>query len=69
MVAWMMRMSRSCDEHDDGGSGEGSADADVVEVAVDAEGDVAGVVDAVVADAVWVSGSVRWPGAALGRVV
>ena len=35
------------DEEGDGGSLEGSADADVVELAVDAQGDVAGV-DAVV---------------------
>ena len=40
------------DEDDDVGSGVGSSDADVVESAVEAEGDVAGVVDAVVADAV-----------------
>jgi hypothetical protein len=39
------------DEHDDGGSVEGSSECDVVELAVDAQGDVA-VVDAVVADAV-----------------
>ena len=39
------------DEHDDRGAGEGSADADVVELAVVAEGDFAGFVDAVVADA------------------
>ena len=39
------------DEHHDRGSGVGSADADVVEVAVVAEGDFAGFVDAVVADA------------------
>ena len=38
------------DEEDDGGSGVGSSDADVVEAAVDAQGDRAGVVDAVVAD-------------------
>jgi hypothetical protein len=47
------------DEQDDVGSGVGSADADVVESAVDAEGDDAGVFDAVVADAVVVvAGSV-----------
>ena len=47
------------DNQQDGGSGVGSADADVVESAVDAEGDDAGVVDAVVADAVVVvAGSV-----------
>jgi hypothetical protein len=40
------------DEQDDVGSGVGSADADVVEAAGVAEGDDAGVVDAVVADAV-----------------
>ena len=40
------------DEHDDVGSGVGSADADVVESCVVAQCDDAGVVDAVVADAV-----------------
>ena len=40
------------DEQDDAGSGVGSADADVVESAVVAEGDGAGFVDAVVADPV-----------------
>ena len=40
------------DEHHDRGAGEGSADADVVESAVVAEGDFAGFVDAVVADSV-----------------
>jgi len=40
------------DEHDDVGSGVGSADADVVELAGDAECDAAGFVDLVVADAV-----------------
>ena len=40
------------DEHDDVGSGVGSSDADVVESCVVAQGDYAGVVDAVVADAV-----------------
>ena len=39
------------DEHDDVGSGVGSSDPDVVEFAGDAEGDDAGFVDAVVADA------------------
>ena len=38
------------DEHEDVGSGVGSSDADVVESALDAEGDDAGVIDAVVAD-------------------
>ena len=38
------------DEHDDGGSGVGSADADVVESAVVAQRDFALVVDAVAAD-------------------
>ena len=54
------------DEHDDGGSGVGSSDADVVEAAVVAQGDRAGVVDAVVADAV-VGVAWRSPGLALGR--
>jgi hypothetical protein len=40
------------DKHHDRGASEGSADADVVESAVVAEGDFAGLVDAVVADAV-----------------
>jgi len=40
------------DEEQDGGSGVGSSDADVVEVAVVAEGDASGFVDAVVSDAV-----------------
>ena len=40
------------DEQDDAGSGVGSADADVVESAVVAQGDGAGFVDAVVADSV-----------------
>ena len=39
------------DEHQDGGSGVGSADADVVELAGDSEGDFAALGDAVVADA------------------
>jgi hypothetical protein len=38
-------------EHEDVGSGEGSAEADVVHAAVDAQGDAAGFVDAVVSDA------------------
>jgi hypothetical protein len=40
------------DEQQDGGSGVGSADTDVVEVAVDPQGDLAVGVDAVVPDAV-----------------
>ena len=40
------------DEKDDVGSGVGSSDADVAELAGDAEGDAAGFVDLVVADAV-----------------
>jgi hypothetical protein len=40
------------DEQDDVGSGVGSADADVAESAGDAEGDAAGFVDLVAADAV-----------------
>ena len=45
------------DEQNDAGSVEGSPDTDVVEVAVDAQGDGAGG-DAVVADAVLVAGRV-----------
>jgi hypothetical protein len=40
------------DEQQDGGSGVGSADTDVVEAAVDPQGDLAVGVDAVVPDAV-----------------
>ena len=40
------------DEEDDGGAGVGAADADVVHASGAAEGDGAGLVDAVVADAV-----------------
>ncbi len=39
------------DEHPDGGSGEGSAHPDVVQAAVDAQGELAVGVDAVRADA------------------
>ena len=54
------------DEQDDVGSGVGPADADVVELAVVAEGDAAGGVDDVAADAVvGVGGAVA--GVALGR--
>ena len=54
------------DEHDDVGAGVGAADADVVEAAVVAEGDDAGGVDAVVADAVVGAGGVP-VGPLLGR--
>jgi len=37
-------------EDDHGGSGVGSADADVVKSSVDAQGDAAGVIDAVASD-------------------
>ena len=40
------------DEEEDGGSGVGSADADLVEASLVAQGDLAGVVDDVFADAV-----------------
>ena len=40
-----------CDEQDDVGSGVGSSDADVAEFAGDAQGDGAGLVDAVVTHA------------------
>jgi hypothetical protein len=51
------------DEEDDGGSGVGASDADVVESAVVAQGDRAAVVDAVVADpVVGVVDVVGWAG-------
>ena len=55
------------DEQDDVGSGVGSADADVVESAVDAEGDAAGFVDLVVADAVVGVGGAVAAGGGLGK--
>ncbi len=55
------------DEENDGGSGVDSSDADMVEAAVDAQGHDAGVVDAVVSDAVVQSGC--RVGAALGRAL
>ena len=57
------------DEEDDAGSGVGSADADVVQVAGDAQGDDAGGVDAVVADPVVGVGVAAWSGQRLGQGV
>ena len=56
------------DEQDDVGSGVGSSHADVAELAGDAQGDGAGLVDAVVPDRSWVSASRLGPGRALGMV-
>ena len=57
------------DEHDDGLAGPASADGDLVECGLVAEGDFAGVVDAVLADAVvGVVGSVVGRGFGSGRV-
>lgn len=53
------------DEEDDGRSGVGSADADVVESAVDAQGDGAGVVDTVAAYALVGLGARGGPGSRL----
>ena len=52
MAALMIRMWRSWIEHEDAGAGVGSADADVVQASGDAQGDDAGLVDAVGADPV-----------------
>ena len=52
VMALTTRMLEVLDEQDDAGSGVGSADADVVQPAVVAQGDGAGFVDAVVADPV-----------------
>jgi hypothetical protein len=57
------------DEQDDVGSGVGSADADVPELAGDAQGDAAGLVDLVVADAVMGVGSAVSAGGCLGQRV
>ena len=56
------------DEEDDVGSGEGSSDADVVELAGDAQGDDAAVVDAVAPNAVVGVGPVRGRGFRSRRV-
>jgi len=55
------------DEHDDAGSVEGSSEADVVEVSVDAQADSAGL-DAVVADAELGCGGVVGAGFGAGGV-
>ena len=55
------------DEQDDVGSGVGSADADVPELAGDAQGDAAGFVDLVVADAVVGVGAAVTAGGGLGQ--
>ena len=55
------------DEQQDGGSGVGSADADVVEAAVDPQGDLAFRVDAVVPDPVVGVVVAGCDGVALGR--
>jgi len=55
------------DDEDDGGAGEGSADADVVHAAGSAEADGAGGVDVVVADSVM--GAVGWVGPGFGEEV
>jgi hypothetical protein len=57
------------DEQDDVGSAVGSADADVAEFAVDAQGDGAGLVDAVVPDPVVAVGVPTRPGQGLGQLV
>ena len=57
------------DEHDDVGPGVGPADADVMQAAVVAQGDDAGVVDAVGPDpVVGVGGAVAWGGFGVGGV-
>lgn len=50
VAAWMIADVEVVDEEDDGGACEWSADADVEEVAVVAQGDFAGFVDAVGAE-------------------
>ena len=56
------------DEQDDVGSGVGSSDADVAQLAGDAQGDGAGFVDAVVSDAVAGVGVAAGPGDCLGEL-
>ena len=55
------------DEQQDVGSGVGSADADVVQAAVDAQGDAAGLVDLVVAESVVGVAVAAGAGMAFGR--
>ena len=57
------------DEQDNGGSGVGSPDSDVVESAVDAQGDGSGFVDAVVADPVVAAGVLAGAGGCFGHRV
>ena len=68
VAAWMTRIVEVVDEQYDGGAGEGSADADVVEAAVVAEGDFAGLSTRSwrTRNSVW---RWWWSGVALGRVV
>jgi hypothetical protein len=54
-------------EQQGAGSGVGSADADVVQAAIDAQGDGAGGVDGVVADAVAGAATRRLRGAVTSR--
>ena len=69
MAAWIDAHVTVGDEQDDAGSGVGAADGDVVEGAVDAQGDGAALVDAVVADAeVGVVGAVAGLGFGTGGV-
>jgi hypothetical protein len=56
------------DEHQDVGSGVGPADADVVQAAAHAQGDAAGLIDAVGAQPYVGVGGPVGAGAALGRV-
>ncbi|BBY22256.1 hypothetical protein [Mycobacterium stomatepiae] len=56
------------DEDQDSGARVGSSDADVVQASVDAQGDDAGLVDAVAADAVVAVGAVCWVGFGAGGV-
>jgi hypothetical protein len=56
------------DEDQDAGAGIGSADADVVQAAGDAQGDDAGLVDAVTADAIVGVGAGCWIGFGAGGV-
>ena len=63
-AAWMIRVLRPFNEHDDAGSVEVSSESDVVHVAVDAQADASGT-DSVVAYAV--VGVVASGRVALGR--
>ena len=69
VAALMILMCEVLDEDQNAGSGVGAADADVVQAAVDAQGDGAGSASTrSVRTRLWVSSAVAWGGFGAGRV-